>query len=59
MYKAFTNHTTSEVTKQMKILFPTEEHVEDSILGVEQAGSIIMQPKFWDEGILPKESFCQ
>ena len=42
----------------MRILFPTEEHVEDSHLGVAQADSIIMQPKFWDDGNLPKECFC-
>jgi len=42
MYKAFTNHTCTEVNKQINILFPTEEHVEDSKLGVEKASSIIM-----------------
>jgi hypothetical protein len=30
-------------------MFPTEEHVEDSHLGVGGAESIILNAKFWDE----------
>ena len=59
MYKTFTSHPLqTDVNKYVRIMFPTEEHVEDSFLGVEQASSIIMQPKFWDDGILPRECFC-
>jgi hypothetical protein len=50
MYKSFTNNAFAK--DRIKILFPTEEHVEDSHLGVAKASSIIMQPQHWDE-VLP------
>lgn len=30
-------------------MFPTEEHVEDSHLGVNKADSIILSTKIWDD----------
>ena len=58
LYSCFTNDPAADVLKQISILFPTEEHVEDSHLGVANASSIIMAAKFWDD-VLPKECFCR
>jgi hypothetical protein len=47
------------IESKFNILFPTEEQVEDSHLGVENAGSIICQAKFWDDTPgFPKDCFC-
>jgi len=41
-------------------MFPTEEHVEDSHLGVSNAASIILPAKNWDDTKdFPKTSFCK
>lgn len=40
-----------------KILFPTEEHVEDSYLGVEGANSVILRAQYWDDEKFPKQCF--
>jgi len=58
LYSCFTNDPAADVLKQINIMFPTEEHVEDSHLGVANASSIIMAAKFWED-VLPKECFCK
>ena len=41
-------------------MFPTEEHVEDSHLGVANAASMILPAKNWDDTKdFPKSSFCK
>jgi hypothetical protein len=37
------------IVKKLNIMFPTEEHVEDSHLGVKNADSIILSSKIWDD----------
>jgi tyrosyl-DNA phosphodiesterase-1 len=57
-YEQLTDHKTKEVAKQFKVVFPTEDFVNASHLGVEMASSVLLQEKFWDEvADYPKESF--
>jgi tyrosyl-DNA phosphodiesterase 1 len=48
------------IQQKLNIMFPTEEHVEDSHLGVPNASSMILPAKNWDDTKdFPKTSFCK
>jgi len=38
----------------IKVVFPTERHVQMSRLGEDGAGTVCFQKKFWDEHSFPK-----
>ena len=49
-----------DIESNFKIIFPTEDFVAESHLGVEGASSVILQGQYWDDGPgFPKKSFCK
>ena len=57
-YERVTQHKSENITNHFKVVFPTEDYVQKSHLGVEMATSVLLQAKFWDEVTdYPKESF--
>jgi len=62
-YQAFTDKPLSssyDICDNFRVIFPTEEYVQNSHLGVEMASSVILQEKFWEEvHDYPKKSFHQ
>ena len=55
---AKTQKDSKNIGDNFKIIFPTEDYVKESYLGVENAESIRLQGQYWDEANgFPKKSF--
>ena len=44
---------------RMRLIFPTEKYVEDSVIGAEAVGCLFLKKDFYESGRLPKKIFHQ
>ena len=57
-YERFTKHSPKDIGENFKVIYPTEDYVKESLLGVEMASSLCLNEKQWDETPdFPKNSF--